>query len=136
MDEPDEPRPLTIEDLPWALALAWKRYPPFHPGAAVNFYQAALKTPTALKLRCEHAFLIGNIVTPAWRPDDHEFHMLVLCAVEAHHWDAIKLLRESVQWARSQGCKRWWFSSDTTYEVEALCRRIGATRQMRYRIEL
>ena len=129
-------RGLTMQDLPWALHLAYERYPPFDPGAAVAFYVNHMKSPASLKIRSSQAFLIGTIMTPPWRPTERQFHVLVLCSAQGHHWEAVGLLRESADWAHLQNCGRWWFSSDTASDVGVLCRRIGATRHDRYGIML
>lgn len=132
----DTPRAMTPQDLPWALSLAYDRYAPFDPGAGAIFYLNCLKSEVTLKIRRSHAFLIATVNAPAWRPVEKEAHVLVLCAVEGYHWQAVNLLRESLSWARGQGCRHWRFSSDTTYPVDALCRRIGAKREARYLVEL
>lgn len=129
-------RALTMQDLPWALHLAYERYPPFDPGAAVAFYVNAMKSPAAYKARSANAFLIGQIMAPPWRPTERQFHVLVLCSGQGHHWEAVGLLRESADWAHLQKCGRWWFASDTDSKVGALCKRIGATCQERYGIFL
>ena len=125
---------MAANDLPWALSLAYERYD-FDPGAGAIFYLNCLKSATTLKIRRSHAFLIGTIVTSPWAPDVKEFHGLVLCAVQGHHWQAVALLRDSVIWAHQQGCSRWWFTSDRA-SIDALCRRIGAKRETRYLIDL
>jgi hypothetical protein len=127
---------MTAQDLPWALSLAYGRYAPFDPGAGAIFYLNCLKSEVTLKIRRSQAFLIATTVGVPWRPVEREAHVLVLCAAEGHHWQAVGLLRESLRWARSQGCRHWRFSSDTTYPVDALCRRIGAKRETRYSAEL
>lgn len=127
--------PMGINDLPWALELAWRRYKNIDPGASVAFYLKALQSKVTLKIRTDYAFCIATLVNPAWRPEDAECHVLVLCADVAAHWEAVTLLRETVHWSKEQNCTRWWFSSDTGYKVDALCRRVGAIRQTRYLID-
>lgn len=93
--------------------------------------------PTALCLRTDHAFLILNVLTPAWHPKEPEAHVLFLCAEVGKHWDSLRLLRESIKWARERGCLRWWFCSETEHAVDALARRVGAEpAAMRYRLDL
>lgn len=130
-------RTLTANDLPWGLSLAWERYAPFDPGAAVLFYLAVLKSETTLRLRTDHAFLIATITNAPWQPTEKECSVLILCAAPEHHWDAVKLARESLAWSRAHKCKRWCFTSNTTHNVGALCLRIGARpRQPRYCVEM
>jgi hypothetical protein len=119
-------RELTIEDLPWGLSLAWKRYDPFDPGAASIFYMNVLKSQSTFKRRTDNAFMIAHVNALPWKPSERECHVLILCADEGAHWEAVRLLRESVYWMREMQCARWWFASDTKHNVAALCNRIGA----------
>jgi hypothetical protein len=129
------PKPMTPEDLPWALSLAWDRYQSFDPGAAAIFFLNCCKSAVTLKIRRPNAFLIATIVNAPWEPKQKECHGLVLCAAPGHHWEAVSLLRQSVVWSHQQGCARWWFTSDLS-SIDALCRRVGAKRETRYTIEL
>ena len=51
---------------------------------------------------------------------------MVLVAERGCHWQAIKLLRRTIEWAKERGCLRWFLSSDTNYDFAALARRVGA----------
>lgn len=121
-------RELTINDLPWGLSLAWERYAPFDPGAASQFYINVLKSNVTFKRRTDRAFIIAMTNTVPWRPSEKECHVIMLCAHEGAHWEAVHLLRQSVTWMEEQGCARWWFTSDTDHDVSVLCRRVGAMR--------
>lgn len=130
-------RRITPDDLPWMMSLAYERYGPYDPGGTLLFLLESLRSPRALMIRSEDAFLIAATVAPPWYPKQRECHVAFLCAKAGCHWQAIKLLRESVQWARLQGCVRWRFHSETDHDVGALCRRIGASPDTpRYRIDL
>jgi hypothetical protein len=125
-------RQLTIDDLPWGLSLAWRRYDHFDPGAASVFYINALKlqATTGLLIRTNNAFLIAHINNLPWQPTERQAHVLILCADEGRHWEAVRLLRQSLYWAREQKCKCWWFTSDTKHDVTPLCVRVGATSRV------
>jgi hypothetical protein len=126
-------RDLNINDLPWGLSLAWERYAPFDPGAASQFYINVLKSQATFKVRTDHAFLIAMITTIPWKPTEKECNILILCAEEGYHWEAVHLMRRSISWSEENGCARWWFASDTEHKVDALCRRVGAmTAHPRY----
>jgi hypothetical protein len=134
---PSEIRALTVQDSAWVLSLAYSRYRSFDPGAALRSLIMVINSPEGLALRSEHAFVFASLVKPPWRPSEVECQVLALYAAESHHWEAVKLLRRSIAWAREQNCHRWWFSSETDHDVELLCRRVGAQpAQMRYRVEL
>src|SRR3974377_1060121 len=90
-------RPLTPDDLPWILSLAYERYRPFNPGTTLTWLVHVMRAPPALALRTEHAFLTGNILFPPWQPKDLEFTVIFLCTVPGYHWQAAGLLRRSVR---------------------------------------
>lgn len=132
-------RKVTVDDLPWMLTLAHERYGAFDPGGALTFLLQALNSPVTLMLcapKCD-AFLIAAHVTPPWYPDRRECHVMVLCAKPGAHWQAIKLLRGSLEWARLHNCVRWRFHSEREQDVGALCRYVGAHADSpRYVIDL
>lgn len=130
---------VVADDIPWMLSLAHQRYGSFDPGGALNFLLQALRSPDLLMLRDQHktSFLIAATVTPPWYPDKSECHVMVLCAKPGAHWAAVRLLRESMAWAKLRNCLRWRFYSETGQDVGALCRYLGATPDSpRYVIDL
>lgn len=130
---------VVADDLHWMLSLAHQRYGAYDPGGALNFLLQALNAPNTLMLRSERrdAFLIAATVTPPWYPNKTECHVMVLCAKPGAHWAAIRLLRESVAWAKLRNCVRWRFYSETEHDVGALCRYLGAHADSpRYVIDL
>jgi hypothetical protein len=119
------------------LSLSSERYRHFDPGRTLLWLMATVQSPTALCLRTDRAFLIQNIITPAWHPREPEAHVLFLCAEPKAHWDAMRLVKESVRWAKEKGCLRWWICSETENSIEALARRMGAEPAvMRYKLDL
>ena len=133
----EELRRIGFDDVPWTLSLAHKRYRSFDPGLTLTWLIAIIRSPTALAIRSDHAFVIVTITTSAWWPDEPECHTMFVCAAAGHHWETVKLLRQSISWARGRGCVRWWFSSETDCNIEALALRVGAApRVMRYCVDL
>lgn len=128
-------RPIVAEDIPWGLSLAHRRYEAFDPGGALIAIGQAMNLPTALAIRSDHGFLVANIIATGWWPKRRACHILWLCLEEGHHWEAVKLLRASIVWAKEQGCRRWILSSDTEYPFAALAARVGARVEPRYLIE-
>jgi hypothetical protein len=95
------------------------------------------RQPNTLVIRTQRAYLISNILTPAWHPQEPECHVLFLCAEPKAHWDAMRLVRENVRWAREKGCVRWWICSETEHSIEAFAKRMGAAAALtRYRLDL
>ena len=111
--------------------LGQQRYGDYAPGATLKWLLGMLNEPRGLMIRTKKAFLIGGIITAPWRPKHAEFHMLVICAEPGAHWQAMKLLRFSVGWARERGCLQWRACSDYS-DIGALCRRLGAKEIPRY----
>jgi hypothetical protein len=134
---PNPVRLAQINDIPWILSLASERYRHFDPGRTLSWLVEVVRSPIALVIRTDHAFLIASIVTPVWHPKEPECHVLFLCAAPGRHWEAVRLLRFSTRWGREQGCLRWWFSSETDYAIDALAKRVGARPAVqRYRLDL
>ena len=129
-------RTCTIDDIPWILSLAHRRYRPFDPGRALTWLANAVTNPTMLAIREEHAFCISSIGGYFWFPKEPEAYVVLLCAEANKHWEAIKLLRHSVEWARGKGCVRWWLTSDTEYDFRPLAKRLGCKTLDRYLLDL
>lgn len=130
-------RRMTFDDIPWVLSLAHERYQGWDPGGALVFLIQALKGPNMLLLRTHDAFLVGNHVAPPWYPKRRECHVMALCAKPGAHWQAVRLLRESIDWARTHDCVCWRFHSETMHDVGALARYLGAQADTpRYVIDL
>jgi hypothetical protein len=131
-------RRIGIDDVPFVLSLAYRRYRSFDPGKTLLWLAGILRAPRALAIRDDNAFLICHITTSPWHtPEEKECHIVFCCAAEGYHWQAVKLLKQSVQWARGQGCILWRFHSDTDCSVGALAKRAGADEAPpRYLIDL
>ena len=125
------------QDIPWALSLAHRRYTGgFDPGGALLAFSNGITSPNSLALRSDNGFLGAYIAHPAWRPQQRDCMVVVLCAEEGHHWEAVQMLRYSVMWAREQKCTRWFLGGDGDKSLAALARRVGASAMPVYRIEL
>lgn len=130
-------RPIVLDDIPWVLSLAYERYRPFDPGRTLTWLVQILRSPDALAIRSDDAFLIANIVTGIWQPNERDCHVIFCCAAERHHWQAVRLVRQSVTWARGTGCRKWWFCSETDCPIDQIALRVGAKPEvMRYSIDL
>ena len=122
-----EARTVTYDDLPWLLSLAYRRYRSFDPGKTLSWLVEVIRSPQALVLRDDDACCITVITTSPWHtPTESEAHVVFAFADKGKHWQLVRLLRQSVQWARMRGCKLWRCHSDTEYDVGVLAKRIGA----------
>lgn len=131
-------RACTVNDLPWILSLAHRRYTRKpDPGTTLAWLARVFEAPDGLAIRTEQAFLAAVLHIPPWWPDDRECHIQALVAAPGYHWDAVRLLRASIEWARVKDCVRWYLSSETDYDFAALARRVGAVPgHVKYKIDL
>jgi hypothetical protein len=128
-------RPITVSDLAWVVGLGMQRYGNhYDAGGGLEALTQAMRLKSAIAWRTDHGFLIGNIVTTLWAPKFPTLHCLAICTEEGHHWEAIELLRESIEWARKRGCRRWLLNSDTDHRIDALAFRVGAQRAAVYEV--
>ena len=123
-------RPLTEADIPWLHRVCAKRYPrdKFDPeGTEGWFRNIVLKSPLLfLPIRTDNAFLIAMLCCVPWTPADFETNVIMVCADDGAMWEALRLLRVSVEWARRRKCSAWRLTSEND-DLTALARRIGAT---------
>lgn len=135
-----EPRLITEEDLLWVVWLGRKRYPKNYdpPGAEGWLRNQVLKNPLMfLPMRTRNAFCISLISVKPWTPTENECNVAAICADDGAMWEAMKLIRWSVEWARNRKCTLWSMMSDTQYDFSALAQRIGATEAApRYQMRL
>jgi hypothetical protein len=125
-----DPWMTTENDLPWLIYLGKKRYGLDYDYTTVEgwYRNIVLKSPLMFhSARTENAFAISMISTLPWLPSEFEANIIFICAEDGAMWEAMRLLRDSVAWAKLRKCKRWRMSSNTEYDVQAMARRLGAT---------
>lgn len=130
---------ISFDDLPWVLSLAHRRYTHTpDPGTTLAWLARIIQSPdVASAIRSDGAFCVATLNVPPWWPDERECHVSVLVADKGCHWQAISLLRETIQWARVRGCVRWYLSSETDVDFGLLAQRVGCTFQVvKYGIDL
>lgn len=136
----DLPRVTTENDLPWLISLGKKRYGAAYDYTTVeNWYRnIVLKSPLMFhSARTQNAFAISMISCLPWAPSDFECNIVFICADDGAMWEAMKLLRDSVAWAKLRKCSCWKLSSDTETEIFAMAKRLGATEvSPRYTLRL
>lgn len=102
------------------------------------FRNIVLRQPfTFLYVRTDDAFLVGVINIIPWQPGELEFMVALVYADDGCMWQAVKLLRFSIEWARKRKCADWRLSSETTRELGPIARRLGAVElSPRYSLRL
>ena len=121
-------RLLTEDDIPWLFDMSTRRYPRYDRIATeLWFRNLVLKTPLLyLPQRTENAFSVSMLAYTPWFPNDWECHVVFICAETHAEWEAMRLMRASVAWARSRKCTIWRVSSDTDSDLTMFARRLGA----------
>jgi hypothetical protein len=90
-----------------------------------------------LPIRTDDAFLIALVACIPWKPADMECNVALVCAEDGHMWEALALIRESIEWAKQRGCAKWHISSETGYDFAPIAKRVGAgVCEPRYEVRL
>ena len=90
-----------------------------------------------LPIRSANAFLIAMLSTTPWMPAAPECNVTLVCAEEGKMWEAIVLLRASIEWAKRRKCSLWRVSSETDFDLEPIALKLGAKeRNTRYVLRL
>jgi hypothetical protein len=79
-----------------------------------------------LPIRTDDAFLIAMLSTTPWMPSVPECNVGMVCADDGAVWQAVTLLRASIEWARRRKCSIWRLSSDTDYDLTPIALKLGA----------
>jgi len=135
-----EPWLLTENDLPWLIFLCKKKYGNDYDEATCEgwFRNIVLKGPLMFRpARTANAFAISMISTLPWRPAEFECSIVFVCADDGHMWEAFKLMRDSIAWARKRRCVRWRLTSETDVDLHQMAIRLGAKQiSPRFTLEL
>lgn len=109
-----------------------------HLGTEMWFRNIVLKGPMMfLPIKTDNAFLIAMISTTPWKPAAPECNVTLVCAEEGHMWDAVVLLRASIEWAKRRKCSLWRLSSETDFDLEPIALKLGAREaHVRYVLRL
>jgi hypothetical protein len=123
-------RLLTDDDIPWLSELGKRKYGERYDYLTVeNWYRnIVLKQPLLFyPMRTKHAFCISMLSFLPWCPGDGECVVVLICADDGRMWEAMHLLRNSIDWGRSRKCAVWKLSGDTVYDLRPMATRVGAT---------
>lgn len=117
-------------DLPWLTYLCRKRYSHKYDEPATQqwFSNIVLKSPLMFyPVRSEDAFVITMLSVVPWVASDLDANVVFACADEGCMWQALRLLRCSIDWSKRRRATVWRISSDTDYDFAPIARRLGAT---------
>lgn len=137
--EPSSVRLLTERDIAWMADLGKRRYSNAYDFRTVEgwFTNIVLKSPLAfLPIRTDSAFCIALLSTTPWAGGS-ECNIALLCADHNSGWQAMTLLKATIDWARQRKASVWRIASETEFDLGPLALRLGAKEQTpRYNLEL
>jgi len=130
-------RRATVVDLNDMLDIARESYGrKFDPQKAQNFGLTALLSPQVGAFRDDDAFCMVGLSTFWWESETRA-NVMFLAVRKRQAWQAVKVMRAALQWAKSKGAGSFEFGEETGMRMEAIARRIGATQNRpSYRIDL
>lgn len=120
---------MTEADVPWLCDLFRKKYPTTFDACSTEgwFRNTVLKQSILfIPIRTDNAFCISMLSTAPWVPAEFECNIIAICADDGALWEALKLLRHSIDWARKRKCAVWRMTSDTDTDLAMFARRLGA----------
>jgi hypothetical protein len=131
------PRLLVEADVTWMIDLARRRFRAFDPVAArIWFVNEVLTNDRYFAMRTEDAFLIAVLGCMPWTSTRLEAIVLILITADDKPWQIVRLLRESIKWARQRKAAHWHLWMDDA-DAGALARRVGARKNTnRYRLDI
>jgi len=139
LSDPD-PWLLSENDIQWLHSLCRKKYKvDYDKKTTENWYvNTVLKAPLMFHpARLANSFCISMLSCVPWLPNDFECHIVLCCADDGAMWEAVKLLRDSIRWAKYRKCKVWKLTSDTANDFANIARRLGVTEvSPRFTLEL
>jgi hypothetical protein len=80
-----------------------------------------------LPVRTDNAFLIAMLSTTPWTPHTPEANVTLVCSEFGCMWQAVSLLRYSIEWAKRRKCSLWRVSSETDFDLGPIAHKLGAT---------
>lgn len=117
-----------------------RRYPGKYDRLGVEMWvrNIVLKGPMMfLPIRTDNAFMIAMLSTTPWVPQTPECNVALVCADDGCMWEAVMLLRASIEWAKRRKCSLWRLSSETDFDLEPIALKLGAReRSVRYVLRL
>jgi hypothetical protein len=133
-------RRIEERDRPWLVDLCKRRYSHIYDAGTADAWltNIALKNPIQYyPTRTANAFQVTNLTTTPWAPSRFKADIVLICADKDKIWEALSLLRDSIQWARDRRACEWRFETETEFDLKILMQKLGATELTpRYRLDL
>ena len=133
-------RRLSTLDLPWLAYLCRKKYSDSYDAdlTAQWFTEQVLRNPLMYyAIRTDNAFCIAYINTFPWLPGESDCNVNFICADDGKMWEAVRLLRATIDWAKRRNCKNWWLAGDTDIDLKMIAWRLQAREQWpRFKLQL
>ena len=106
---------MTREDVDWVRDVAIERYSERYDRKTTEGWLRNHVLPNPLLFmatRTDHAFAVSHFYTYPWTSSEFEVEMMFLCSTGPNiPWDALALCRDSIEWAKFKGTKRWRIAS-------------------------
>lgn len=120
-------RRCTLVDIADMLAIAKSCYPPFDETKAVEWAQSAMFDPSYGLFRDDDSWGAARVFTTWWE-DRPRATSMFLTGRDGQAWQACKVLRAMIEWSRQRGAVSFAFGEETGMRMEALAKRVGASR--------
>ena len=121
-------RRATLDDLEWAVDLAWVSHSPrlvkLDRDALSRWLAGLLQAPHILALRGERSMAIAAFTREPWNGTVVNCELMHLFG-DRSGWEPVRLGREIDRIRRAQGCARFYITS-TGADLTPLARRLGA----------
>lgn len=133
-------RRLEERDRPFLVDLCKRRYATDYNAETTDAWFTAIVLRNPIQYyatRTIDAFQITNLTTTPWRPHEFRADIVFICCDHDKLWQALPLLRDSIQWARDRRAVAWRFETETAYDLKPLMAKLGVTEiTPRYHLEL
>jgi hypothetical protein len=128
------------QDLDWLGGLCISRYRERYDVECGKQYMLQRVLPDPMgwyAVRTDNACAIATLTLDWWIPGDQQCVIRMIIAEEGCMWQAIHLLRATIEWAKSRNCKAWDLAGDTDADLRSIAIRLGAKEVWpRYRLTL
>jgi hypothetical protein len=124
-------RDMTVADLPWLNKVCIARYPKRFDAHTTSawFKNLVLSNPLQfLAIRSDHAFVVAHLEAMPWTAFELEVSVMFTCCEEGVRsgvWEALNLLKQSMEWGRQRKAVRWHLWSDTSFDLGPFAQRLG-----------
>lgn len=121
-------RRATSDDLERIFRIATKAYLEFDRLSSLQWAAGALQNPDIIALVGDHSFGVSGVSRPFYAPQIVRGTMLFIASDHPSHETCV-LLQRMIKWAKEEkGAQTYHFGSETPFDLSALAKRVGATK--------